>query len=41
MLDLIEKLLRQAGFSIIEVFDAYTDEPVDSASEKITFMVKK
>ena len=39
--DLIEKLLRQAGFSIIEAFDAYTDEPVDSASEKITFMGKK
>lgn len=39
--DLIEKLLRQAGFSMIEAFDAYTDEPVDSASEKITFMGKK
>ena len=39
--DLIEKLLRQAGFSMIEAFDAYSDEPGDCTSEKITFMGKK
>ncbi len=39
--DLIEKLLRQAEFSIIEHSMTYTDEQVDCTSEKITFMGKK
>lgn len=39
--DLVEKLLKQVGFSIIKACDEYTDEPVCSESEKITFTVKK
>lgn len=37
----IKDLLGQAGFSSITIFDAYTDEPVDSEGEKITFIVEK
>ncbi|MBO4338595.1 MAG: class I SAM-dependent methyltransferase [Clostridia bacterium] len=40
-LEEIEKALEKAGFSVINIFDDYTDSPVTDTTERAVFVCKK
>ena len=40
-LSLLTELLREAGFTRVELFDDYTREPVRRDSERVTLLAQK
>lgn len=37
----LEAMLKKAGFTVLDVFDGYSEKPVHDTSERLLFAVRK